>query len=259
MRKVKRMFFDIETSPGVYWSFRCGSKVHLSYKNQLVRPAVICVAWRWEGESKVHSLTWDKNNNDRELLERFIPEMLSADEVIGHNSDNFDIKWLRTRALFHRLPMPPDFISYDTYKDARKYFNFDNNSLDFISDFLGVAKKQKVDRELWEDTCFHPERKVRDQNLKLMLKYCKQDVVSQSEVFEEFRPYVAVKAHRGDFISVCPYCGGADTREHKRRPTAQGYMKVQFQCFSPHPTKKGEVCGQYHTVAASRFDKDAKL
>ncbi len=255
MRKRKRLFFDIETAPCVLWAWRPGYNINVSYRNIIKEPAVICISWRWENTKKIHHLTWDKNQNDKEMLRKFIAVMEEADEVCGHNSESFDIRWLRTRALFHGLDMPPTFVSLDTWRDAKRYFRFNSNSLDYISKFLNVSTKRETSKDLWSKVVFNKDAK----SLREMVKYCNDDVRSQFEVFEKMKPYVQSKQHWGDYISDCPECGSGLTRESKRRTTAQGHWRVQLQCFGPHLTKKGQLCGKYHTVAASRYDKDAKI
>lgn len=101
----KRLFFDIETSPNIVTSWRIGYNLNISPDNIIHERAIICVCWKWEGEDEVHSLTWDKNQNDKQLLKKFIKVLNSADEIIGHNGDRFDIKWLRTRCIFHDIDM----------------------------------------------------------------------------------------------------------------------------------------------------------
>ncbi len=170
-----------------------------------------------------------------------------ADEICGHNSDSFDLRWIRTRAIKHGVPMSPEFVSYDTWKEAKKFFRFDSSSLDYISKYLGVKEKIETGGSgLWTEVVFDKCPKA----LREMVKYCDGDVVSQSEVFAAMKPYIKSKANYAGFISNCPECDSENTVVAKRRPTAAGHRKVQFQCND---------CGRYHTVAATRFDKGAKL
>ena len=245
--KRKRLFFDIETSPGVYWAWRPGFNINLSYKNLIKEPAVICVSWKWEGQKKIHHTTWDKNQCDKALLKKFIPVMLEADEVCGHNSDNFDIKWLRTRCLKHEIPMPPTFVSLDTWKQAKTYFNFNSNSLDYITKFLGLrGKRETGGSKLWVEITFNKCKK----SMAKMVAYCDQDVDQQSQVFARFMPYVPVRSHFGSSTSTCPECGSGHVTIKSYPITAAGHKKVQFQC---------QECGKYHSMARSRFEKDKAI
>lgn len=247
MRKVKRLFWDLEVSPGLYWAWRPGYNIHLSYKNQLQEAAIICASWKWEDSDKVHHLEWDKNQCDKKLIEKLVKVLESADEVCGHNSDAFDTKWLRTRAIKHGVPMSPEFVSYDTYKEAKKLFRFDSSSLDYITKYLGVRQKQDTGgHKLWVEVVFNKNKKA----LKRMVSYCDDDVRAQADVFAKMKPYLKSQANYAGYISDCPECGGENVTISKRRKTAQGHAKIQFVCAD---------CGRYHTVAASRFDKDARI
>jgi len=137
----KRLFFDIETSPNVVLSWRTGYNLTITPYDILQERAIICICWKWEGEEQVHALTWDKKQNDKSMLKAFIKEVNKADEIIGHNSDRFDIKWLRTRCVYHSVGMFPTYQTLDTLKMAKSGFNFNSNKLDYIAQYLGVCKK----------------------------------------------------------------------------------------------------------------------
>jgi DNA polymerase III epsilon subunit-like protein len=80
-------------------------------------------------------LEWNRGE-DKQLLKEFLEILNEADEIVGQNSDNFDVKWLRTRCLKHKLGMLPEYNQVDTYKLAKKYFRFNSNKLDYIASFL---------------------------------------------------------------------------------------------------------------------------
>src|SRR4029078_6764055 len=115
----KRLIFDIETSPniGMFWS--AGYKQNIDYSNIIKERAIICICFKWEGQKKVHALTWDENQDDKAMLETFIEIANEADELVGHNGDKFDLAWIRTRCLFHVIQMFPKYITVDTLKISR--------------------------------------------------------------------------------------------------------------------------------------------
>ena len=150
-KKFKRLFFDIETSPNIVTSWNIGYKINLSHDNIIQERSIICICWKWEGENKVHSLSWNKGN-DKKMLIEFAKVMNSADETIGHNSDNYDEKWIRTRCIFHGISLIPDFQRIDTLKLSRKGFRFNCNKLDYIAQYLGLGKKLDTGGfGLWKD------------------------------------------------------------------------------------------------------------
>ena len=165
----RRLFFDIETSPNVVLSWRTGYEIRIPHDNILEERAIICICWKWEGEEKVHSLTWDRHHCDKKMLKEFSLIINSSDEAIGHNSDRYDLKWLKTRCLYHRIPMYPSYVTLDTLKVARNQFLFNSNKLDYIAKFLGFGGKMETGGfDLWKaivlDRC--------KSSLAKMVEYC---------------------------------------------------------------------------------------
>jgi hypothetical protein len=72
MSTIKRLFFDIETSPniGLFWT--AGYKQTISPDNIIKERAIICICYKWAGEKEVYSLTWDSKQDDKKILEKFI-------------------------------------------------------------------------------------------------------------------------------------------------------------------------------------------
>ena len=96
---MKRLFFDIETSPCLGWFWRPGWKTRLSYNNVIEDAKIICVSYKWEDEEEVYTLDWGSKKDDKALIKEFVKIMNTAHEIVGHNGDRFDIPWVRTRAL----------------------------------------------------------------------------------------------------------------------------------------------------------------
>lgn len=231
---IKRLFFDIETSRMTLQikAFSIKYEQRISYKDIVEDSKIICISWKWEGEDKVHNLRWDKDHCDKELLKQFIPIMNEADEVIGHNGDNFDIKIVRTRAIYHRLPFRVNMPSLDTLKKARSYFRFPNNKLDTIAHFLGVgAKIEHEGIRMW-DKVERGDQKALDD----MVEYCDMDVVVLEDCYTVMENYVKhnhhAGVHDGGYKHECPVCGSEDVKHIKNRVTAAGTLKRLMQCNS---------------------------
>lgn len=244
--KFKRLYFDIEVSPNLMFSWRAGYKLNIGPENILQERAIICVCYKWEGEKKVYSLEWSKGD-DKKLLKDFIQVLNQADEVIGHNGDKFDIKWLRTRCLYHNLPMFPEYTSIDTLKQAKKYFLFNSNKLDYISSFLGFGNKNKTTFDLWKKIVLNNDVKA----MAEMVKYCKKDVSLLEQVHQSFIPYVKHTTHKavadGGYKSDCPECKSDKVHIRGYSVTAAGTKKGRCQC---------QNCGKYFTVLNSTYVKE---
>lgn len=247
--KIKRLFFDIETSYNIVSTWRIGHKISISPENIITERAIICICWKWQGENKVYSLEWDKGD-DKQMLIDFIKVLNEADEIVGHNSDRFDLKWIRTRCLYHGISMFPEYTTLDTIKAAKSGFNFNSNKLDYIDKFLGGKGKLETGGfKLWQNIITNNDVK----SMEKMVKYCKQDVRVLEEVFHKINPYIKSKTHHGVRLNrekcSCPNCGSNDTTIHGTKILASGTKKPQLQC---------QKCGKYFTVSETDLKKKEK-
>mgnify|MGYP003645345268 CR=1 FL=1 len=228
--KIKRLFFDIETAPMIVYSWRVGYKLNIPTDNIIEDWKIICISYKWEGDDTVRNLTWDKDQCDKQMLIDFIKIANEADEIIAHNGDRFDIKKIRTRCIFHRIPMFPNYRSLDTLKKAKAGFSFNSNRLDYIARFLGVG--QKVEHEgfdMWVK-CLKGD----EQALKDMVHYCDGDIVVLEDVYFVLQNYIKnnthVGTHNGKLKASCPGCGSEDISLLKNNFTALGTIKRLIEC-----------------------------
>ena len=241
----KRLFFDIETSPNIYFGWRCGYDLKITHECIIEERAIICICWRWAGQKAIHTLKWDWDSSepDKEMLKKFMPVLLSADEAIGHNSDRFDVKWLRTRCLLYRIPFPPQITTVDTLKAAKGYFLFNSNKLDYIGKYCGFGgKADKGGFQTWYDIALYDDQPA----MRRMVRYCKHDVWLLEQIFNLMNPYLPAKTALSCEARACPECD-AQMVISKTRMTAAGYKQAQLRC---------KECGKYNTVAASRVTED---
>ncbi len=244
--KFKRLFFDIETSPNMVFSWNVGNKLSIGYDNIIQERAIICICWKWEHEKKVHSLTWDKGC-DKKMLEKFIKVMNEAGEILGHNSINFDEKWVRTRCLFHNIPMFPSYQSLDTLRLARSGFRFNSNRLDYIGKYLNLGEKMdNGGLRTWKEIVLNNSQVAMDR----MVKYCKKDVLLLENIYKRLKRYTHHKTHIGVIMGKgkcsCPECGSDKTHVSKTRYSATGAVKKQLECKS---------CRKYFTVSEKEYNK----
>lgn len=242
----RRLFFDIETTPIPVWVWGLHDKAnaHISHKNIIpgFPYGIICISWKWAGTKVVKSLAWDGRQNDKKMLQEFIPVLDGADEIVFQGGNRFDIPWVRGRAIYHRLPMRPRYITNDTLTKSRQKFWFPSYRLDWMGNYLLGDNKLPTSMGLWtaivENRC--------QTSLNKMVRYCKQDVRLLEGVFDVMAPYIEpVSSIAGD-ISCCPECGSARTVARKEYRTAAGHDRVHFVC---------QDCKHPHTVAKSRYDK----
>lgn len=228
--KRRRLFFDIETSPNIGLFWEAGYKKNIDYSNIIKERAIICICYKWEDEKEVYSVNWDSKQNDKKLLEQFIEVANQATELIGHNGDKFDLAWIRTRCLYHRIELFPKYQTIDTLKVARSKFRFNSNRLNYIAKFIGIGQKIKTEFDLWKSIVLDNDKKAMDK----MVKYCKNDVVLLEKVFKELNKHIENKVHYGvlfgQYRGTCPECGSDELVRNGIRTTATGVVKIMYKC-----------------------------
>lgn len=187
----KRLFIDIETSPNLVFSWGIGNKVTIRHESIVQERAIICICYKWENESKVHSLTWD-NGDDKEMLKKISKVIDEASYCCAHNGDQYDLKFIRARCFFHDIPCSSKFNSIDTLKLSRKQFMLNSNKLDYISKFLGFKGKTKTDYDLWKTIVLDNNKT----SLNKMVQYCKNDVVELENIFHKIEKYSPEKKYK---------------------------------------------------------------
>ena len=229
-KNAKILFYDIETSRNYVWSWRTGYKLNITHEQILKERAIICVSYKWENEDETYTLHWDKEQDDKFLIEQFVNVLNEADLIVAHNGDAFDIKWLRGRAAHHRIPMLPRYKQYDTLKAALKLFNLNSYALAYLAKFLNVGDgKIRTRPGLWEDVC-----EANDRNALLeMIEYCEKDVVVLQKVYDVIKMYDNNVMHegvlKGEIKATSPYNGNISIKHIKEVTTAAGTKKHVMQ------------------------------
>ena len=227
MSKLKRLIFDLETAPNVVLSWRTGYKINIDHDNIIRERAIICASYKWEGSRKTHCLEWNKGC-DKQLLEDFMEVANEADELVAHNCDRFDIKWINTRLIANGLPPMPIWKTVDTLKVAKKHFNFNSNKLDYLAKLLLGEGKIHTDFGMWKDITLDNCAK----SMRKMVKYAKKDVELLERVWKKLEPFHAVKTHVGAHMDgekwTCPWTGSENVKRFQRRTTARGTVQHEM-------------------------------
>ena len=225
---MNRLFWDIETSPNILYSWRTGYKINISHDNIITERAIICICYKWEKKKKVHTLQWD-DGCDKKLCKEFMEVMELADEMVAHNGDRFDIKWFRARCLKHNIGVPKDVTTVDTLKLSRSKFELNSHRLDYIAKFLLGYGKIDTSFDLWKGVIDGNE-----QSMEYMLKYCKRDVSILQEVYEYIANYTKMKTHvgvvEGRDAWTCPACGSDHVHRDGIRVGASGVKRQRMRC-----------------------------
>lgn len=253
--KIKRLFYDIETSYNIGWFWRAGYNQNITYDQIIHERAIMTIAWKWEGQDEVHYKSWS-NGCDKELVETFINLMNEADELVGHNIERYDTSFILTRAIKHGILALPKYKQYDTLKKAKHHFNFNSNRLDYIAKFLGLDGKYKHSGiEMWDKIIHYDLFKKgsleeRNKAMEEMIYYNCIDVVLTEDVFNRLRLYTNPETHHGVLMNkpkfTCPNDGSENVELFKTQVTASGTVKRIMKCND---------CNQFFTISNKDYLK----
>ncbi len=249
MKKPLILYADIENIPCVGWFWRSGKQVVDS--KQILEPGrIICISYLWSDEKIAHTITWDREQNDKDMLSKFSIIAEKADAVIGHKPLGFDVKHINTRLAYHGLPPLNWQTLDDTYRLCKGAFNLPSFKLDYVCQYFGLGEKVRTGGfDLWKDVWLKKDQKA----LKQMTTYCEGDVYLAKALYEKIQPYVKTKMNYSRFTGneeSCPYCGG-ELANHGYRNTTKGrYQRKKCgTCF------KQCTAGKNLLEGASRYPK----
>lgn len=229
-KEIKTLFLDIETSPNIVLSWRTGFKINLSHDNIIQERAIICVSYKWAGEKEVHTIKWDKNQCDKKLLKGISKVIAEADEIVAHNGDKYDIKFINGRLAFHNLPPLGEIFTTDTLKQSRKAFYLNSQKLDYLGDYFQLGRKKETGGfGLWKSILMENCEK----SMKKMVKYCEQDVKLLEKVYNQvlrYAPRIRRGRAIGNGIHSCPCCGEDNSAKKGTRLMTSGMRYQRRQC-----------------------------
>lgn len=234
MAEPKIILWDVENSHTLAAVFQLFNNDYISHENIIQERFLISAAWKELGEKKVHSVSVLDNPklfkkdpcNDLHVVKTLHKVLSSADVIIAHNGDQFDIKLTEGRMLAQGLPALPPIPSIDTLKVAKSRLLLLSNKLDYLARYLGFGKKISTKNELWLRVLQGDKSAI-----EKMVTYNKHDVVLLEKVFLKLRPYCANHINRQLFGSTegCPRCG---SNHIQSRGTHKAISRVyrRWQC-----------------------------
>ena len=243
---VKRLFWDIETSPNIGFFWQAGYKVNIPPDNIIREKAIICICYKWEGSDRVYSLTWD-DGDDEAMIQTFAAIMEAADELVAHNGDRFDLKWFNSKCLKHGIAPPLQPKTVDTLVIAKRRFYLNSNRLDYLGKLLFGEGKVHTSFDMWKQITLHNDPKA----LKKMVEYCKADVRLLERIYNDVIGYHEPKTHAGVMVGLprwtCAHCASDSMRRKKHRVTARGTIQHSMVCKDchKHSTINDAVHGQW--------------
>lgn len=199
---------------------------------------ILCCGLKEVGKGKPEVLNLlDYTNEDQDLIRAekkllvdISKRLLDCDVWLTHYGIYFDLPFINTRLLYHKLPvLPANFNHLDTWRISRNRLKLRSNRLVTISEFLGTEeKKNSIKPEQWLRALGGHRP-----SMAYIMNHCRKDVVVLEETYKRLRPLVLDHPNRGliDGRGGCTICGA-----HKLQ--ARGFhltrcKKFQrYQCMS---------------------------
>ena len=174
---------------------------------------------------------------EKRLLKDVSARLLDSDVWLTHFGTWYDINFVNSRLIYHRLPIiPPNYNHIDTWKIAKNRLKLRNNRLITISEFLGTED---------EKNAIKPEQWIRAigghrSSMDYIVEHCRRDVLVLEEVYGLLKPLVLDHPNRGliDGRGGCAICG-----EHKLQKRGYHVTRTRkyqrFQCTACGGWSKG--------------------
>jgi uncharacterized protein YprB with RNaseH-like and TPR domain len=173
---LKTGFLDIETN-GFYPAFHVIGSYAIKEENSDK------IYGRYITPKELRSDDFDKN-----IVKDCIADMLKFDRIITYYGTKFDIPYIRTVALEHKLD---DFPIYGVIKHIDMYYivkyklRLHRRSLEEACRVLGIEGKSHVDGKLWKKAFLHADEKC----FKEIFEHNKQDTIILEKVFHTLQNY----------------------------------------------------------------------
>lgn len=210
---------------------------------------ILCVGFKEVGRGKAEVLnildyedvSGDLIKAEKKLLKDVTIRLLDSDMWLTHFGTWYDINFVNSRLIYHKLPIiPPNFNHIDTWKIAKNKLKLRNNRLITLSEFLGTEDEKNAIR---------PEQWIRAigghrPSMDYIVEHCRRDVCVLEEVYERIKPLmsdhpnVALVENR----MGCNVCGEKDLQKRGWHVTRlRKYQRYQCQsCGSWSRASKSE-------------------
>lgn len=230
--KLNIVFLDIENAPNIGYVWSKWETNVIEYTQDWF---ILCMSWKWLGEKTQTTSLPDFNlyasdkKNDKEVMKVIWKVLDSADVVVAHNGAKFDIRKINARFIYHGMTPPSHYTVIDTLKVARKYFQFDSNSLDELGRYLKLGNKSDMGGFGTFKGCIEGDM----DSWKRMIKYNRQDIVVLEKLYLQLRPWIENHPSLNEVTDTpkdCPACHSENIHKRGVDRLSNNREKQRFQC-----------------------------
>lgn len=207
---------------------------------------VLCGSIKSLGEDKIETIVNKNGWDDKEAVGKLGDILSKSRGFITQNGKRFDVRFLNTRLLFHRLPpLPASTRHFDTQEIMWKKLKM-RTSLDSAQKFFGLpTSKTPVTIQTWTKAAFGDPKAMRE-----VVVHCERDVRATEELYYRIRSLGGYQWNFGSIYDspggTCFHCGSSKAQ---RRGWAYALTTKsrRYQCQSCY----GWFLGQKEKIVPS--------
>lgn len=170
---------------------------------------ILCIGFKpvKGGKAEVWDVASYGNNyltSEKRLLKDASDRLLKSDIWLTWFGTYYDIPFINSRLLYHRLPvLPAGHPHIDGWRTAKNRLKLRNNRLATVQDFLGLEhEKDAVKGPEWIKA-MQGDRKA----LKYIIEHCRKDVLVLEEAYNLLRPLIVDHPFKdAGKNGACPVC-----------------------------------------------------
>ena len=184
-RPLRTLIWDVERNPALSWHFKRW-QVDIRRFATTIPERVFCYGWSWLGETAI-DFDYDMHYDDRRAYVEKLWNLLNeADRIITFNGITADNRWTNNEFLEYGLG-PVEYQNIDLFRIAKRRFDLPFKSLDFLAEYVGVARKGHVSEYFttWQRYLEGDRAAVTE-----FQQYSMQDILVTREVYNKLEPWV---------------------------------------------------------------------
>jgi len=226
--KPEQSRIQIEKKPRIIlWDIECTNlNANFGY--------MLCLGYKYLGDPKTHVISitdfpaFRKDPTNDYYIVKAAGEVLSAADMwITWYGSRFDVPYIQSRLVYHKLPILPPVPHVDGWRIAKYKMRLNSNRLASVTGFLELEEKTPLTGPIWIRAAAGHKPSV-----KYVVDHCLQDVRVLEQVYNRIKPLMTSHPGMGILegkLVACPVCG-SDKVQRRGYHVTRVRKYHRFQC-----------------------------